>query len=302
MASGPDPLPATEVLQHFAVAPAQYLGGRVNQHWLVDSGASRLVLRGYSRQEAFDDIGYELEVMRRIHALGWPAPQLAADPLTFNSRTWCLFTWLPGAPPEPGAVEQRSRGRLLAQLHESLSTLTGMGQRRSFSLSDELVGDPELTDQVRAYERLLPREGHILRWHLEQARERFAALDLTAAPQIVLHSDFTPWNLLFEVGELTGILDFEATHLNYRVADFALAWRGDQDEVLAGYEEVSQLSDLERELIVPAYWSWLFAGVKDAIRAMTAGQVPQHSFEWQIEHLLRRSGIFGQRAPRYPGP
>ena len=63
---------------------------------------------------------------------------------------------------------------------------------------------------------------------------------------VVLHGDFTCWNLLFEHGHLTGVLDFEATHLNYRVADFALAWRGQQSDVIRGYEEVSPLSDLDQ--------------------------------------------------------
>ena len=175
-----------------------------------------------------------------------------------------------------------------------------MGQRIGFGLSDEAVQDPDLVSAIRDYERIYPAEGHILRWHLDRARESFESIDLDTAETIVLHSDFAQWNLLFESGRLTGILDFEATHLNYRVADFALSWRGYQDEVIDGYQEVHKLTDPDWDLLIPAYWSWLFLGVKAAIIAMTSGKVPPHRFEWQIEHLQKRSRLLAQRAPQYP--
>jgi hypothetical protein len=84
------------------------------------------------------------------------------------------------------------------------------------------------------------------------------------------------------------------------VADFALSWRGDQDEVLAGYAEVQPLSELDWQLLVPVFWSWLFLGLKPHIADILSGKVPPHGFDWQIKHLLRRTGILAQRAPAYP--
>src|SRR6266536_1117645 len=72
----------------------------------------------------------------------------------------------------------------------------------------------------------------------DRPRAAFARLDLRRAEIILLHGDFAPWNLLFENDCLSGIVDFEASHLNYMVADFALSWRADQDDVLAGYADV----------------------------------------------------------------
>ena len=111
-----------------------------------------------------------------------------------------------------------------------------MGQRGGFGLADEVIGDAELPGLIREYEKLRPSEGHVVRWHIDQAREGFDRLNLDSAETTVLHSDFAPWNLLYEGESLTGILDFDATHLNYRVADFANSWRGNQDEVIEGYE------------------------------------------------------------------
>ena len=175
-----------------------------------------------------------------------------------------------------------------------------MGQRRGFGLSDEVIGAPGLVDSIRKYEQVRPAEGHIMRWHIDQANEVFDRLDLNDAVTSVLHGDFTPWNLLYEGESLTGILDFEATHLNYRVADFANSWRGYQDEVIDGYEEVLALSDLDWQLLVPAYWAWMFIGVKQAIETTLAGKIAPPDFEWQIRHLLRREGLTGRLAGSLP--
>jgi len=287
-----------DVMQHWSLTPLENLSRRVNEHWLVQSGEHRLVLRGYAAQ-SFGDIQYEIAVLRRLHALGWPVPVTVEEPLVRGGRTWCLFTWLPGVSRPADADERRARGRLLAELHGSTAQLTDLGQREGFSCSDELISDLELTACLRAYECIYPREGHIMRWHLEQAQQTFARLGKNTAPILVLHGDFAPWNLLFEGEQLTGILDFEGSHLNYRVADFALSWRGEYDEIIDGYQEVTRLTEPEIELIIPAYWSWLFLGVKQELAAMLAGQALMHEFKWQVDHLLRRSKLLGSRTPAY---
>jgi Ser/Thr protein kinase RdoA (MazF antagonist) len=176
-----------------------------------------------------------------------------------------------------------------------------MGQLRGFSRSDELIRDPKLVALVQEYERIYPDVGHIMRWHIDQALESFERIDLDRAETIVLHSDLAPWNLLFEGASLTGIIDLDGTHLNYRVADFANSWRGYQDEVIDGYQEIHKLTDLDWQLLIPVYWSWMFIGVRDEIKAMVPGKAPPHDFEWQIRHLVRREGLLGRRAERYPG-
>ena len=252
--------------------------------------------------QPFPDIAYELEVVAHLDAEGWPVPAAVEKPIEVDGRTWCLSKFRPGTCRTTNQPEdRRERGHLLAKLHEATAPLGIMGQRGGFGLADQVIGDPELPGLIREYEKLRPHEGHVVRWHVDQAREAFDRLDLDSAETTVLHSDFAPWNLLYEGESLTGILDFDATHLNYRVADFANAWRGNQDEVIEGYEEVNRLSDLDWELLVPVFWAWLFIGVKQAIRTTLAEKRTPPDLEWQVRHLLRRDGVTGRRAPAYPG-
>ena len=72
-----------------------------------------------------------------------------------------------------------------------------------------------------AHERTDPQEAHVLLWHLERARALIAPLEPRARAGIVVHGDFTPWNLLFQDGKLSGILDFELARRDHRIADFA---------------------------------------------------------------------------------
>ena len=127
-----------------------------------------------------------------------------------------------------------------------------------------------------------------------------AEMPLADAKRVILHGDFAPWNLLYQNGSLTGILDFESSHLNFRVADFALSWRGYQDDVVLGYEEVSPLSEDERRLIVPIFWAWLFNGVEQAMRQSRKDGSKLPDLQWETRHLLMRTTLHNG-VPPYPG-
>jgi aminoglycoside phosphotransferase (APT) family kinase protein len=285
-----------EILKTWQLRPVIELkGGFQNQHWLVETMTGRaLVLRRY-KEKHLPDLDYEFAVMRHLCELGWPVPELVAAPLEHGGRTWCLFTLLPGDKTSAtGSGEERRRGRLLAELHQTLKGLTDPGQRRHFLLPNALACDPSLFEAIKRVETVQPEEGYVLRWHLERAAERLATLDIEGAEKLVLHGDFVARNLLFaDGGELSGILDFEITHLNVRVADFAMSWRGCYDEVIHGYEEVHPLDELDRHLLVPTFWSWLFMGIKDLLESMSDEQLQQVDFSWHIKQLSRRSALFG---------
>jgi Ser/Thr protein kinase RdoA (MazF antagonist) len=85
------------------------------------------------------------------------------------------------------------------------------------------------------------------------------------------HFDFHHDNLLFSKGELTGLIDFDSSHVDARVGDIATSVALDCIEpptynaidpeamraFLAGYVEGSVLSEQELALIVPLVRSWI---------------------------------------------
>jgi Ser/Thr protein kinase RdoA (MazF antagonist) len=133
-----------------------------------------------------------------------------------------------------------------------------------------------------------------LRRYAVRMKERLDELLPHAPAPVVIHGDLTPWNIRYARGSLSAVLDFDAAHLDLRVADFALSWRGQYEEVVRGYEEVWPLEPAERELIVPVYWAWVIAS---AVAGLDAGAT---STEWAVRHLLRTEHVRGGAA--WSGP
>ena len=283
--------PPHELLEAFGVQVVAPLGGRINRHWLVQRRGEQLVLRLWAKSRR--DIDYELRLLTGIAALGWPVAPAVESPVTWSGQTWCLFPFLAGDPRSVGSAEQRERGRLLAEFHADLAPLGDLGQRDEWRRCEEILQDPSLDRVLAQQERECPEEVHILRWHLDRSRTRIAGLQPHLRSGIIVHGDFTPWNLRYIGERLAGILDFELAHWDHRVGDFALSWRGKYDEVVHAYAEVSPLEPEEWELLTPMWWAGL---IDSACRQMAAGTKDDG---WTIQALLRRSPLMGQDAPEF---
>ena len=291
--------PSDEILTHFGVRLLAPLGGRLNQHWLVESRRERLVLRRWWQSAELiggDSIDYEVRLVARLAARGWPVAATVKGPTELAGDIWSLAPFIPGEPSSAHgpAVERRARGRLLARLHADLAQIEGFGQRAGWRRCEEILADPALDDILTRNEQGYSEEVRILRWHRERARERIAGLSLSSRPGMIVHGDFTPWNLRFTDGRLCGILDFELAHWDHRVGDFALSWRGKYDEVIFGYAEVSPLEPEEWALITPLWWAGLIEG---ACRDFQHGT---HDDGWTIRKLLQRSPMMGPDAAEFP--
>lgn len=293
--------PNDEILARFGVHLIAPFGGTRNRHWLVESRRQQWVLRRWWRPADSIDwasINYEVRLVANLAALGWPVAPTVAGPTEMAGHVWSLAPFLPGdlpsaTGPHGGQEEQHARGRLLARFHEGLAQLSERGQRAGWRRCEEVLADPTLDDVLTRHEPMYPEDVRVLRWHLERARARVAGLPLSIRPGIVVHGDFTPWNLRFAGGRLSGILDFELSHWDHRVGDFALSWRGKYDAVIHGYAEVSPLEPEEWELITPLWWAQLIEG---ACRDMQNGV---RDDGWTIKKLLQRSALMGPDAASF---
>ena len=263
---------------------------RRNTHWVVDAPDGRGVLRRYSSDRSHSDVTYELRLLEHLDKKGWPVPIPIAPVVEQVGTIWALFRYMPGRAPAPRSVagaslEQRRRGRLLARLHRDMAALVKVGQRPGWRRADEglvdRTGKSPADEVLRRFERECPAQGHVLRAYTDRMRERLEELLPKAPAPVVIHGDLTPWNIRYLRGDLSAILDFDNAHLDFRVADFALSWRGRYDDVVRGYEEESPLEPIEKELLVPIYWAWVIAG---AVAGLDEGG---GTADWAVGHLLR---------------
>jgi Ser/Thr protein kinase RdoA (MazF antagonist) len=285
--------PSSVVLSHFGVTLDTPLGGRLNRHWLVKQRSARLVLRRW--WQPAESVAYELDLLGKIAALGWPVAAAVAEPIEVDGRIWSLAPVLPGEPPavtDPRA-EQRARGRLLAAFHADLAQIQDVAQREPWRRCEVILADPALDRILADNERAEPELVPLLRWYLERARERVTGLGLPERPAQIVHGDFTAWNLRFEAGRLSAILDFELAHADHRVGDFALAWRGKYDDVILGYDEVAPLAPEEWALITPLWWAFLIEGACQELAAGTRDD------GWLRRKLLQRSPLMGPDAAEF---
>jgi Ser/Thr protein kinase RdoA (MazF antagonist) len=278
---------------------------RRNTHWIADTPGRRVVLRRYAPGRSQGEVAYELRLLERLERRAWPVPIPIAPVVEAAGSLWCAFRYLAGRAPAPRSVagvraEQRRRGRLLARLHADMADFVDVGQRDGWRRADEglfdRAGKPPVDEVLAQRERQSPEEGRILRAYADRTRERLSALLPHAPAPVAIHGDLTPWNIRYARGTLSGVLDFDAAHLDLRVADFALSWRGRHDEVVRGYEEVSPLEPVERELLVPIYWAWIIAS---AVAGIEAGEA---SVDWAVTHLVRTEQARAERQarPRHP--
>lgn len=294
-------LQARQVLRQLDMPSSRIrrVGQRRNIHWIVVGKKSRSVLCRYAPDRSRDDVQYELRLLEHLKRRGWPVPEPRSPLIEHAGALWCLYTHVLGRAPsartEAGLrVQQLRQGRLLARLHADMSPLRAIGQRSGWRRADEGLWEredkPPIEEVLRGFERQNPEPGRIFLTYADAARERLDVLLPQAPDPIVIHGDFAPWNLRYVRGQLSGILDFDSAHLDLRVADFALSWRGKHSWVIEGYEQEAPLEPIERGLIVPVFWAWIIASV---VGGIDQGDTSPEMAEWAVSHLLRTDVVQG---------
>ncbi|WP_221091323.1 phosphotransferase enzyme family protein [Deinococcus aquaedulcis] len=279
------------VLAHWGLRTSNPLGGRLNQHWAVQVQGERAALRRWHGDEA--QVRYEAALVQQVSGLGWAVPTLLAEPLLAQGAWWSLHAWVPGEAPAREAARQR--GRWLAEVHAAFAALPPLPPRPGWRPAHAALLDAETDALLDRCEAARPAEVRLYRWHLHRARVALEGLNLQDRPSHLLHGDFTAWNLRAQGGRLTGLLDFELARPDDPVAEFALAWRGVHDEVVAGYDELHPLGDEARALLTPLWWAHLLEGAALHLRAGTQDD------GWTARKLQVRSPLMGPLAAPYPG-
>lgn len=279
-------------LRYFGVNPvaARKVKRGRNTHWIVRTKTGRVVLRLYGKGCTVAEVLYELTVLGHLKTRGWPVVTPVAEVLVTPVGVWCLFTYILGRRRTPRTqtgryAEAYERGKLLARLHADLAPLASLGQREGWKTTPGGLfgrpGKPSARDVLSAFARKDPECARLLLAYHEQAALRLEGVGPGDAAVTVVHGDFTSWNMRYSRGRLVGLLDFDDTRLDLRVADFALSWRGVYGGVIDGYCDETPLSATERALITPVFWTFM---VTCAVSGLEQGG----TVDWAVKQLLRQ--------------
>jgi Ser/Thr protein kinase RdoA (MazF antagonist) len=224
--------------------------------------------------------------IRFTHALqahlaqkGFPLPQLRrpldedAWALHYNRHVYELFDYVRGHPYTNTYDETRDSGATLARFHlavadfvseeepirinyhDSNPVRTGLQSMPTTLLADETVAVPQ--EQVQELV-------HRLDGLYEGACRHAEAAGLRSWPEVVIHSDWHPGNMLFRNDRVEAVIDYDSVRFAQRVIDLANGvlqfsiltanqvqdWPDEIDEshaahFLAGYRQVSPITPAE---------------------------------------------------------
>lgn len=237
---GPGSVVPLDALEAFGIPGASSIEpmvtGRQNTSWRVSTGPSGdRVIRRYEQGRSREAIAWEHELLAYAKQRGWPVavPRRARGGSTFvtlESGTYALFPHLPGEPLSYASVAGKAlKGRLLARLHHDLRHFPNDGQRPGFARIWELdvfAGQSAGLSFHQLVARFTAQHndaGYYLRGQRYYNLRELARLGYGELPAIPVHNDFHNDHLLFEAGELTGVLDFDSACMDAAETDLATA-------------------------------------------------------------------------------
>jgi homoserine kinase type II len=152
-----------------------------------------------------------------------------------NARYYAIFDFIHGEDrytwidPHCSPEELEHAGELLAKYHAAVSSLVCEGMRAEKKIVD-LLGEVAIAwDQSpgnskgTSFDRFLAENFELVRHTISETRAALDAHDVRSLPEVVIHSDFHPGNLVFDGEEICGLVDFDWSKVDLRAFDVALA-------------------------------------------------------------------------------
>jgi aminoglycoside phosphotransferase (APT) family kinase protein len=208
-------LPVRPIVSHGTVNALFRLG---------DDVVLRFPLRPSLDPEMRESLGYEQDVARRVAAhlpVAVPEPLAIGEPGDGYAGPWTAYRWIAGDPATSARVDDPDRlARDLAGFVQAFHAIdTGGGGWDGCSR-----GGP-LATRDRSVRRALAESGHLTdTTRLAAVWERCLAAAEHRGPDVWIHADLVPGNLLVRDGRLTAVLDLEAACLGDPAVDLMPAW------------------------------------------------------------------------------
>lgn len=207
------------------------VGGRVSKVWRASRGGEPIALRQSPSFRDLTEVAYECDVLSALHKVGGPVAAPIDEPVLVESSVWATFEWMPGSHPTTPVADPATYGRLLAELHNLAATSAShLQQRPRWGRLDEFLTLPRGADGITFastlpdFERASGQLGTAIRGFAEAVHERLVAADVERFPQVAVHGDFGPHQvLMLDAATVSAVVDWDFSHLDLRLADLAIA-------------------------------------------------------------------------------
>lgn len=222
-------------------------GSGRSQNLIIRTSRGRKALKRYKYSLNLEAIIYEHSVLRQLETAGFCAPRLVLNRdeetcTELEGRYYAVTDFIPGFKYVDFVISRRKKkgfiaeaARALARYHRLIDGFVPEGKKTDGFMPDGYRRWQESDWYLREfdkYESLLkdrgpngtPLERFFLR---SMGRLKQDLVDLSRKfkengrflPQLVIHSDYGPYNILFDKGRVAAVLDFECTHLDWRACE-----------------------------------------------------------------------------------
>jgi Ser/Thr protein kinase RdoA (MazF antagonist) len=277
---------------------------RENTHWKVLTKDGRaLILRRFGEKPDLDaDVAWESKALAAMDDARLPVAAPLGGPARFDGRLFALYPHLSGRPltsqaritglQRAAGMQRfyRGLGGALADYHVGAAKAPLPRQRAGWC--EMAHGARPLQDDrerlLRRLETVAPEGARALRGAAEALEARNLPAVFAGAPRLIVHGDFSPWNILVRKGAVSGLLDFELAHVDVAAADVAFARRGSHDAAVWGYLEKAKLPP-EHLAALDGLWTGivLFGAWKALERWPEGEPYDPAALDWNLQQLSK---------------
>ncbi len=229
---------------------------------VVSERGKFLLKRRAAKRSDLDRVKLSHRVQLHLAAAAFPLAKLILTRqgqqsfVQIRDRIYELFEFVPGHPYERSVEEVRDVGRVLAQFHQSVCTLTmfesqlvprgdyhdAPGVRTGLcnmqprlSLHDSFTGDMVELEEL----------SKTLLGSFDRAADTVNRLGFGGWPEQVVHADWHPGNILFRRRRVVAVIDYDSIRFARRVTDIANGAL--QFSIIAAGDPASWPAELDRD-------------------------------------------------------
>lgn len=289
-----------QVLRHYDLGRLRSVQqlelGYVNENWIIDTTRGRFFLKHrYPGLKKTGLIHAQHALIEHLRQSGFPAPKILATKsgdtlLVLDERFYEIQTYIEGGPYRPDRPEHfQAAAAMLGYYHLSVDGFLNQALSDQGKLYCPQVLNENLTNLMKEWKTCGdPRVKKIFRQIKSSAselRERFARHP--HLPEIVIHGDYHAGNLIFQNDRIVGVVDYDKSSWQPRVAELA--------EALIFFSSTSEGS--LKHLVYSGFLSWdkfskFLLGYASAFSSTAGDSRKQgHLIRFEAGNVATRTGV-----------